>query len=549
MNLRYLLVAVLALFVVDPASEGRRWWSHITFLADDALEGRNVGTMGFEKAAGYVEEQFKAIGLKPGGVGGYRQPVKFESRVLVPGESKLALVRDGQEEPLTWGEEASLSARGELNGDLEAPMVFIGYGLSIPEAQWDDLAALDLRGKIAVYVNVPAPANVSDNVRSHVSSAGERWAVLRKAGAIGIATFPNPNPPSGTNSDAPPPASTAAGAGRGRGQAPQPTVLLADRDLQEQAGQVISVTVTPRGAEKFLAGTGHSLAEFNQLVADKKPLPRFALPGTLRAHAALTRDPIDSENVIGIDEGSDPKLKSEYVVMSAHLDHIGVGRAVNGDSIYNGAMDDASGVASIIEIARLLNESGARPKRSILFMAQTAEEKGLLGSKYFAAHPTVSFDSLVADINLDMFLPLYPLKVIEVQGLTESSLGEAVRAVAKELGVDVQTDREPEQNRFIRSDQYSFIRRGIPSLAFKFGYEFGSADEKTRRDWVRDVYHKPNDDLKQPVDLEAAAQFDRVIMALLQRVANDQARPVWNETSFFKKFTDGKGRAEREKQE
>ena len=281
--------------------------------------------------------------------------------------------------------------------------------------------------------------------------------------------------------------------------------MLADRDLQEQAGQIVSITVTRRGVDQFLAGSGHSLAEINQLVADKKPLPRFALPGTLRAHATLKRDSIDSENVIGIYEGSDPRLKSEYVVMSAHLDHVGIGRAVNGDTIYNGAMDDASGVASIIEIARLLKESGARLKRSILFMAETAEEKGLLGSKYFAAHPTVPSGKLVADINLDMFLPLYPLKVIEVQGLTESSLGETVRAAAKELGVEVQTDREPEQNRFIRSDQYSFIRRGIPSLAFKFGYDFGSAEEKTRRDWVRDVYHKPNDDLNQPVDLEAAA--------------------------------------------
>ena len=536
MKLLYLLVVVVALFLQDAASEGKRWWEHIAFLADDALEGRNVGTAGFEKAAAYVEGQFKTIGLKPGNAGGYRQPVKFESRVLAPEESRLVLIRDGKEQPLTLGEDASLTARGELNGDFEAPLVFIGYGLSIPDAHWDDLAGLDLHGKIAVYVNVPAPADVSDNVRSHVSSAGERWGVLRKAGAIGIATLPNPNPPAGTTPDASPPASTARGGGRGRGQSSQPIVLLADRDLQEQAGQVVSITVTRLGAEKLLSGSGHSLAELNQLVADKKPLSRFALPGTLRAHAALKRNPIDSENVIGIYEGSDPRLRSEYVVLSAHLDHVGVGRAVNGDSVYNGAMDDASGVASIIEIARLLKESGAKSMRSILFLAETAEEKGLLGSKYFAAHPTVSFDSLVADINLDMFLPLYPLKVIEVQGLTESSLGERVRVAAKELGVDVQTDREPEQNRFIRSDQYSFIRRGIPSLAFKFGYEFGSPDEKTRRDWVRDVYHKPNDDLKQPVDLEAAAKFDRVIMALLLGVANDPVRPAWNDTSFFKRF-------------
>jgi Zn-dependent M28 family amino/carboxypeptidase len=312
--------------------------------------------------------------------------------------------------------------------------------------------------------------------------------------------------------------------------------VLADRDLQDQAGQMVSLTVTRGGADKILAGSGHTIDELNQLVADKKPLPRFPIDGTLRVHTSLRRNPIDSENIVGIYEGSDPRLKSEFVVMSAHLDHVGVGRPVNGDSIYNGAMDDASGVASVIEIARLLKESGAKPKRSVVFVAVTGEEKGELGSKYFAAHPTVPFDKIVADVNLDMFLPLYPLKVIEVQGLVESSLGDTVRLAAKDLGVDVQTDREPEQNRFIRSDQYSFIKRGIPSLAFKFGYEFGSPEEKTRRAWVRDVYHKPNDDLKQPVDTEAAAKFNRVILDLLQRVANDASRPTWKADSFFKRF-------------
>jgi Zn-dependent M28 family amino/carboxypeptidase len=169
-------------------------------------------------------------------------------------------------------------------------------------------------------------------------------------------------------------------------------------------------------------------------------------------------------------------------------------------------------------------------------VAVTGEEKGLLGSRYFAGKPTVPFKQIVADINLDMFLPLYALKVIEVQGLAESSLGESVRAAANTLGVEVQTDREPDQNRFIRSDQYSFIRRGIPALAFKFGYEFGSPEETTRKNWVRDVYHKPNDDLNQPVNREAAATFNRVIMTLLQRVANDTARPAWNTDSFFKRF-------------
>jgi hypothetical protein len=526
MRIGYLCVAIVAFLLQDTPSAGRRWWGHIEFLADDALEGREVGTAGFEKAAAYVEARFKDIGLKPGGTSGYRQPVAFESRVVVPEQSKLALVRDGAEDPLILGEDATLSARGEGEGLIEAPMVFIGYGLSVPEANWDDLAGLDLHGKIAVYANTTPPVDVSDSVRSHVSSATERWAVLKKAGAIGIATLPNPRLPVPTPANAAAEGRGATPPVRAAAPPPQPVVMLADRELQDQAGLTISVAIGRRSADRFLAGTGHTLDELAQLITDKKPLPRFPLLGTLRAQVTTKRGRLDSANVIGIYEGSDPKLKTEYVVMSAHLDHEGIGTPVNGDSIYNGAMDDASGVASVIEIARLLKESGARPRRSILFMAQTAEEKGLLGSKYFAARPTVPFEKIVADINLDMFLPLYPLKVIEVQGLAESSLGLAVRAAASELGVEVQTDREPEQNRFIRSDQYSF----------KFGYEFGSAEEKIRRDWVRDVYHKPNDDLKQPVNLEAAATFNRVILGLLQRVANDPARPAWNDTSFFKRF-------------
>jgi hypothetical protein len=534
--LRLLPALAVVLALQEPAPEGKRWWSHVEFLASDALEGRNVGTPGFEKAAAYVEEQFRSIGLKPGGLAGYRQPVKLESRLLLADQSRLALVRDGAEEPLLIREDASMNARGALEGSVEAPMVFAGYGLSVAEAKWDDLEGLDLRGKVAVHVTAPVPAEMPDPVRSHVSSPAERWAALRRAGAIGVVTIPNPRPP-GVETPAAVPGGRGAGP-TGRGGAPpaQPAIVLADPELQDTPGLVLSISATRSGAEKLLAGSGHTLDELHRLIAEKKPLPRFPLAGTLRARAAVRRETVSSDNVVGIFEGSDPRLKDEYVVLSAHLDHVGVGRAVNGDAVYNGAMDDASGVASAIEIARLLKESGARPRRSIVFIAVTAEEKGLLGSKYFAARPTVPFDRIVANINLDMFLPLYPLKVIEVQGLAESSLGEAVAAAARELGVDVQADREPEQNRFIRSDQYSFIRRGIPSLAFKFGYEFGSPEEKIRRQWVRDVYHQPGDDLSQPVDLGAAARFNRVILGLLQRVANEPARPAWNDTSFFKRF-------------
>jgi hypothetical protein len=497
----------------------------VQFLADDALEGRNVGTPGYEKAVNYVEGQFKAMGLKPAGTSGFRQPVKFDSRKLAADQSQLVLVREGKEESLVIGQDGSLNARGELNGSKDAAMVFVGYGLSIPDAGWDDLAGVDLHGKIAVYVNAFAPVKVTDIVKSHANSADERWAAVKRAGGIGIATMALPPPPG-----AKPPAPG------GSGGAPQPVITLSDRDLQNLSGQIVSLSFTASGAEKLLAGTGHTLAELAQLVKDGKPLPKFAVPGTLRMRAALTSETFEAANVAALFEGSDPALKNEYVVMTSHLDHVGIGRAVNGDTIYNGAMDDASGIAAMLQIAHMLKQSGATTKRSILFVAVAAEEKGLLGSRYFAAHPTVAADKIVADINLDMFLPLYPLKVIEVQGFAESSLGESVRVVARELGVEVQTDREPDQNRFIRSDQYSFIRRGVPALAFKFGYEFGSQDEKTRLTWVRERYHQPSDDLSQPVDLEAAAKFNRVIMALLRRVADDAARPTWNADSFFKRF-------------
>lgn len=509
--------------VVDYAAEGKLWWSHIQFLADDKLEGRDTGSAGYAQAVAYVTAQFQHAGLKPKGTRGYEQPVAFDRRELVASESSLELVRDGVAQPLALGADASLSPRGELASQVEAPMVFVGYGLAIPEANYDDLAGLDLKGKIAVYISGAGPAKASGNVKSHYSSAAERWAAMQRAGAIGMATLPSPR------------AQGPQGGGRG---APPPAVTLKDKALQETQGQQVVMSVTRQGAEKLLAGSGHTLEELEKLAGANEALPRFPLPGLLREHAVVKHSDLEASNVVALLPGTDRKLKNEYVILSAHLDHLGKGRAVNGDGLYNGAMDDASGIASVLEIARLMKASGIKPKRSIVFLAVTAEEKGELGSRYFAAHPTVPAAQIVADINLDMFLPLYALKVIEVQGLAESTLGETVRAAAAEQGVDVQVDQEPDQNRFIRSDQYSFIRRGVPALAFKFGYQPGSPEEKIRKDWVKNVYHKPSDDLNQTVDAAAAAQFDRVILSLLQRVADAPERPHWNQDSFFRRFTE-----------
>jgi hypothetical protein len=516
----------------DFSAEGKRWWAHIQFLADDKLEGRDTGSEGYRKAVEYVAGEFERFGLKPAGTDGYLQNVKFETRKLVESESSLALVRDGKAELLKLPGDANLSARAELAPSLEAGMVFVGTGLHIPEAKYDDLAGLDLHGKIAVYVNGGGPKDIPGNLKSHYSSGVERWNAFREAGAIGIATIAGIGP--GPN---------GGGGGGGRPGGPRPpappTISLADPELQESAGMKISLTITREGAEKFLAGSGHTVEELRKLADANQPLPRFPLVGTVRANAVIQRGELSAPNVAGLLPGSDPALKNEYVVMSAHLDHLGVGRPVNGDAIYNGAMDDASGIASILEIARILKDSGAKPRRSLIFLAVTGEEKGELGSRYFAARPTVPAKQIVADINLDMFMPLHALKVIEVQGLGESSLGETIRAAAAEFGVGVQADKEPEQNRFIRSDQYSFIRNGVPALAFKFGYEFGTPEEKIHKDWLRDRYHKPSDDLNQPVDKDAAAQFDRIIVSLLTRVANADKRPEWNQDSFFRRFAKG----------
>uniref|UniRef100_Q02D45 Peptidase M28 n=1 Tax=Solibacter usitatus (strain Ellin6076) TaxID=234267 RepID=Q02D45_SOLUE len=537
-----LLLGAATLFAADYAAEGDRWWAHIAFLADDKLQGRDVGSDGFKEAAKYVAGKMETYGLKPAGTSGYYQPVKFETRQLVEDETSLTLVRDGKAETLDRAD-ATLSTRADLAPVVEAGMVFVGYGLKVPEAKYDDLAGMDLRGKIAVYVNSTGALDAPGPVKSHVGSGSERWKVLQAAGAIGTATIMNPRP--SAVSVTPLPGDAAAGGGRGQGgrgagggagRGPQKSFLLADPELQEATGQKVALTITRTGGPKFFEGSGYTMDEILKLAMDNKPLPHFEINGKLISKAVMKRESVEAPNVAGMLPGSDPKLKNEYVIMSAHLDHVGVGRAVNGDNIYNGAMDDASGIASILEIARIMKESGAKPRRSILFLAVTAEEKGELGSRYFAMRPTVDRKQIVADINLDMFMPLFELKWIEVQGLAESTLGDTVRAAAKEYGVQVQADKEPDQNRFVRSDQYSFIRNGVPSLAFKFGYEFGTPEDKIFHDWVRDRYHKPSDDLNQPVDKASAAKFDRVIVSLLQMVADAPARPQWKDDSFFKRF-------------
>lgn len=520
-----LVLLSTTLFAADVAQEGVRWWSHIQVLASDDLQGRNTGSEGYRKAAQYVSTEFERAGLKPAGTAGYLQSVKFDVRMIDEAASNLALVRNGKAEPLTLGEDASFSLRADLAPHVDAQAVFVGHGLVIPEMKIDELAGLDLKGKIAVYLN-GGPSSIPSALKAHYSSAAERWKAYQKAGVIGMATIANPK-----SMDIP--------WDRAKLARLNPTMSLSDQKLVESRGLQVAITVNPANAEKIFAASGHTFAEMLKLADADKPLPHFPLNVGFRANVKIGHSQVESPNVVAVRPGSDPKLKDEYVVFSAHLDHLGVGQPIDGDNIYNGAMDNASGVASLIEIATLMKEQDVHLKRSVLFVAVTGEEKGELGSTYFANYPTVPKNSIVADINMDMYLPLFPLKLLEVQGLGESTLGNDIRAAAEKAGVKVIPDQEPDRSLFTRSDQYSFIKRGVPALAFKFGYLPGSPEAAIAKEWVAKRYHAPSDDLNQPVDKTAAAEFNRILLDLGERVANASDRPHWNENSFFKRFATG----------
>ncbi len=510
----------------DWSAPAAAWWSHVQFLADDKLEGRKTGTPGYEKAVAYVEEQFKAIGLKPAGTQGFQQPIAFIPTTLDVAHSSIALKNAAGTTKFELGKEMSLSPHVDGSAPVSAPMVFIGYGLRIPRKHMDDLAAMDLKGKIAVFYNA-APEKLQGPQRAYARGADQRWKQLREAGAIGLISFAPPRAVPGTANQ------TAAQQAAAQPQrALGPSLLFADPDLDTLKGVRVSATATAGGFEKLLAGTGHSFQELRALADAGKPLPRFEIPGTLEAQTAVTKEAeIHASNVVGMLEGSDPRLKREYVVVSAHLDHLGIGREINGDKLYNGAMDNASGVASVIESAKLL-VAQPRPRRSMIFIAFAGEELGELGSQYFATKPSVPKSGIVADLNMDMYMPLFPLRFIEVQGMGESTLGNDARAAFQTNDVEVQYDKLPEENRFVRSDQVNFVKQGIPALAFKFGWTPDSPEMKTFNEWVATRYHKPSDDLNQPVDKVAAAQFTSVLAQLMLRVANGP-KPEWYPESSF----------------
>lgn len=531
------LVSLLSLCVMPasvPAAQGDRpvprsaassaaaiqWWADIAALADDTMEGRQTGSAGYLRAADYVVSRFKAQGLKPAGVDGFLQPVMFEQQVVDQRASSLDLIdADGAVTALRAGEYSRIAPGGApLVGTVDAPLVFLGYGLHLPAQGADDFAGIDVRGKIVVVLS-GGPADVSGPIKSNARFA--RSQLLGKLGAVGLIALTTPK-------------QMEIPWSRQLLLAGQPGMYLADRKLRETPDGFVGIAVDPDESELLFAGSGHTFAELCALADASKAVPRFDLPLRLKARIAAVRSPLSSPNIVAKLTGSDPRLAAQYVVVSAHLDHLGIGAPINGDTVYNGAMDDASGVATVLDIAHRLRH-GRKPRRSVLFLIVTAEEKGLLGSHYFARHPTVTAGSIVADLNFDMPLPLWTLKAVFAPGEGESTLGADARAVAAEQDLQMAPDALPDRNVFIRTDQFSFVREGIPSLAFKFGFAKDTPEFAIEHEWRATRYHAPSDDLQQPGVLkDEAARLDTYAAALAARVANADSRPQWLSGSVFK---------------
>jgi hypothetical protein len=346
------IVIVCAAATASGQEPAERWWSHVTYLANDSMKGRDTGSAEHRKAAEYVADHFKRAGLAPGGSKGYFQPVPFRSRRINEEQSSLTLVRKDAVEPVVLGDEATFSMRIEPAPNVDAPLVFAGYGLQIPEAKHDDLAGLDLKGKIVVLLT-GGPSHIPGPLLAHYQST--RWDYLKTSGALGTISIQNPK-----GQDIP--------WDRSKLSRFMPAVAIADQALDETWGQQVAITFNPARAEKLFTGSSHTFAELLALSNDGKVLPRFVLPVNARVKVAIHATTLQSDNVIGLLPGTDPALKNEYVVISAHLDHVGVGEPINGDPIYNGAMDNASGIATLLETAAAAAARGGF-KRSVVFAA------------------------------------------------------------------------------------------------------------------------------------------------------------------------------------
>ena len=500
----WIVLIVASLQATEPNAATRRWWAHTTALAGDGMQGRDTGSESYHRAAAYVASQFARLGLEPAGTLGYFQAVPVKATRLVAAQSEAALVRDGKATPLAWFRQLTVPVRQGLPVVFDAPLVFAGTEMP---------GGFDVKGKIVVILGTP---RFIPGQRAYSTKAGEG-----SVATLTIPSFEGPEPSKW------PVAYSVSMSIDG------PDPLPAAGARQSAAPAAPAFSFNGADAEMLFAGSGHTYAEVLALAKAGKGVPSFDLKSSLTVKLKLSNEFLTSDNILAVLPGSDRTLADEYVVLSAHLDGYGIGEPWSGDKIYNGAFDDAAYVATLIDFAERLRDAKIHPKRSILFCIVTGEEKGLLGSRYFAGHPTIPKSRMVADLNLDMLRPIFPLKILTTMALNESSLGDSVRAVAERMGIRIQPDLEPERGLFRRSDHFNFLQIGVPAVGFVFGYEKGSADEAVYRRWYAERYHTPADDLHQPWLPEAAAKFNDFFAKLVESVADAPGRPAFKAGSPY----------------
>lgn len=508
----------------DAQMAAERVKAHVTFLASDLLQGREAGSPGYDIAASYVASQFAQLGLKPiGANGSYFQPVPLlavrpadEGRLVVRG-------KDGAEVPLVFGEDVMPGhPYGPAERKVAAPMVFVGFGVVAPEHKRDDYKGLDVKGKIVVVLQ-GAPAGFQTEERAYYANGRTKRAQAAAHGAVGMVALYLP----GDEKRRP------FASGKRTWQSWAMTWRKPDgspNDVALDTPQLATVSIA--GAAKLFAGARKTYAEVAE--AAEKPKgdpPRFALATSLDATLRTETKTLESANVAGLIEGADPRLKGEVVVLSAHLDHIGVTPPIKGDGVNNGALDNAGGIATTLEVARAFQQTSKAPRRSVLVLAVTGEEKGLLGAEYFARNPTVPLSSLVADVNLDMPILTYDFLDLIAFGAERSSLAGAVRKAAAREGVVLSPDPMPEEGLFTRSDHFRFVEVGVPSTFLMTGFQNGG--EAKFRGFLAGCYHKPCDDLSQGIDYAAGAKFARINYEIAREIADADARPLWNKGDFF----------------
>jgi Peptidase family M28/PA domain len=501
--------------------------AHVRFLADDLLEGRGTGTRGHEIAARYVAAQFAAAGLEPAGDGGsFFQSVPLRRADPVVAECLLELDSNGRRSPMVLGTDfVPVPSLVREQAEVRGSVVYVGFGVTAPEFGYDDYAGVDVAGKVVAML-WGAPARFPNDARAFYSSRRQKAELAARHGAIGVVSFPTPQEAKRLPFE------------RLVERMSEPSMAWLDENGAPDgspAGLVASAALSDSGVRALFAGASRTVESIFEAAIAGRPAS-LTLPVAVHLKATSRHTSVRSPNVVGILRGSDPELSREYVVLSAHLDHLGIGPARNGDSIYNGAYDNASGSAALMEIAQAVTRLPRRPRRSLLFAAVTAEEKGLLGAEYFASHPTVPVRSIVADLNMDMFLTLYPLRDVVAFGGEHSSLGDVVAEMAEHLGLELAPDPFPEEVIFIRSDHFPFVTKGIPAVMLSSGLK--SSDPSVNGaevfgHWLSTVYHSPQDDTSQAMNFGEAARIARLYLLIAHRVAETPQRPTWRAGDFF----------------